>query len=48
MSKSLKLLAMAGLVVAVSACARESQQEEFIVVDPEPISTEPVYTGKYK
>ncbi|MGX9356632.1 hypothetical protein ACS3SW_16135 [Roseobacteraceae bacterium S113] len=49
MSKSLKLLAMAGLIVAVSACARqEPQQEEFVVVDPEPISVEPVYTGKYK
>lgn len=49
MSKSFKLLTMAGLIVAVSACARQEQpQEEFVVVDPEPISVEPVYTGKYK
>lgn len=49
MSKSLKLIAMAGLLVAVAACARQANEpEEFVVVDPEPISTEPVYTGKYK
>ncbi len=46
MSKSIKLLAMLGLVAGVAACA--TQEEEFIVVDPEPISVEPVYTGKYK
>ncbi len=48
MSKSIKLLAALGLIVVVSACAREQQTEEFVVVDPEPISTEPVFTGKYK
>ncbi len=47
MSKSIKLLAAFGLVAAVSACARNTQ-EEYVVVDPEPISVEPVYTGKYK
>ena len=46
MSKSIKLLAMFGFVAAVAACARE--QEEFVVVEPEPISVEPTYTGKYK
>jgi hypothetical protein len=46
MSKSIKLLAMASLLAAVAACA--SQEEEFVVVEPEPITTEPVYTGKYK
>ena len=46
MSKSIKLFAMAGLLAAVAACA--NRQEEFVVVDPEPISEEPVYTGKYK
>lgn len=46
MSKSIKVLATLGLVVLVSACAREQQTEEFVVV--EPISSEPVYTGKYK
>jgi hypothetical protein len=48
MSKSIKLLAMLGLVAGVAACGGNQQQEEFIVVDPEPISVEPVYTGKYK
>ena len=47
MSKSIKLLAMLGLVAGVSACGGQ-QEEEFVVVDPEPISVEPVYTGKYK
>ena len=46
MSKSIKLLAMVGLLAAVAACAQ--QAEEFVVVEPEPISVEPVYTGKYK
>jgi uncharacterized lipoprotein YajG len=48
MSKSIKLLATLGLIVLVAACAREQQVEEFVVVDPEPISQEPSYTGKYK
>ncbi|WP_375691054.1 hypothetical protein [Pseudooceanicola sp. LIPI14-2-Ac024] len=46
MSKSLKSILALGLVVFVAACAQ--QEEEYVVVDPEPISTEPVYTGKYK
>lgn len=46
MSKSLKFLAAIGLMAAVAACAQ--QEEEFVVVDPEPISTEPVFTGKFK
>ncbi len=46
MSNTLKLVAMVGLLVAVSACAR--QTEEFVVVDPEPISVEPVHLGKFK
>ena len=45
MSKNIKVLAALGFIVLVSACARE-QQEEIVVV--EPISSEPVYTGKYK
>jgi hypothetical protein len=48
MSKSIKLLSALGLVALVAACAEPAPQEEFIVVDPEPISVEPVYTGKYK
>ncbi len=45
MSKSIKLLATLGFIALVAACARE--QEEFVVVEPEPISTEPVQTGKF-
>ncbi len=47
MSKNLKVLATLGLIVLVAACARE-QEEEFVVVDPEPISSEPEFTGKFK
>ncbi|WP_165586993.1 hypothetical protein [Pseudaestuariivita atlantica] len=47
MSKSIKLLVAFGLVAGVAACA-SGNDEEFVVVDPEPISVEPVYTGKYK
>ncbi|UWQ29996.1 hypothetical protein [Leisingera sp. M523] len=46
MSKSIKLFALAGLLAAVTACAQ--QEEEFVVVEPEPISQEPEFTGKYK
>ena len=46
MSKSIKLLAMVGMLAVVAACG--SKEEEFVVVDPEPISVEPVYTGKLK
>lgn len=47
MSKHIKLLAIFGVVAAVAACGGQ-QEEEFVVVEPEPISTEPTYTGKYK
>ncbi|MEM7520231.1 MAG: hypothetical protein AAF307_04270 [Pseudomonadota bacterium] len=46
MSKSIKLLAAVGLMVAVAACAQ--QEEELVVVEPEPISVEPEFTGKFK
>lgn len=45
MSKSIKLFAMVGLLAVVAACG---SKEEFVIVDPEPISVEPAYTGKYK
>jgi len=48
MSKSLKLMAMFGLVAAVAACSSGQTEEEYVVVDPEPISVEPTYTGKFK
>lgn len=46
MSKSIKLLAVLGLALGVAACAQPAEEEEFVVV--EPISVEPVNTGKYK
>ncbi|MEP3686641.1 MULTISPECIES: hypothetical protein [Sulfitobacter] len=48
MSKSIKMLAAFGFVAVVSACTSGQTEEEFVVVEPEPISVEPVYTGKYK
>lgn len=48
MSKSIKTFAVLGLVVLVAACASPAPVEEYVVVDPEPISIEPTYTGKYK
>ena len=47
MSKSIKVLALLGLVGLAAACGRNNE-EEFVVVDPEPISQEPTYTGKFK
>ncbi|WP_238366984.1 hypothetical protein [Mesobacterium pallidum] len=46
MSKSIKLLALLGVVGTFAACG--STEEDYVVVQPEPISAEPVYTGKYK
>lgn len=48
MSKSIKFFAAAGLIAAVAACSSGQTEEEFVVVEPEPISVEPTYTGKYK
>ena len=47
MSNSIKSILAIGLVAFVGACAQPAQ-EEFVVVEPEPISIEPVITGKYK
>ncbi|MFK7837925.1 MAG: hypothetical protein AB8B60_17080 [Sulfitobacter sp.] len=48
MSKSIKFFAAAGLLAAVAACTSGQTEEEYVVVEPEPISVEPTYTGKYK
>lgn len=48
MSKSIKLFAVLGLVAGVAACGQKAPEEEFVVVQPEPVSHAPVYTGKYK
>ncbi|WP_204318678.1 hypothetical protein [Pseudooceanicola aestuarii] len=47
MSTSIKFVMALGVVASLAACAKQ-QQEEYVVVEPEPISVEPVYTGKYK
>ncbi len=47
MSNSIKSLMAIGLVAFVAACAQQAE-EEFVVVEPEPISQEPTQTGKYK
>ncbi|NHQ73756.1 hypothetical protein HAT86_04645 [Roseovarius gahaiensis] len=47
MSNSIKSIVAIGLVAFVAACAQQAE-EEFVVVEPEPISQEPVHTGKYK
>lgn len=47
MSKSINFLAAVGLLVTVAACDN-SPRQEYVVVQPEPISVEPTYTGKYK
>ena len=48
MSKSIKVLMALGFATLVTACGDATQEEEFVVVDPAPISAEPVYTGKFK
>jgi len=48
MSKTVTSILALGLVAMVAACGQQQQQEEFVVVEPEPISVEPAYTGKYK
>lgn len=49
MSQSIKSLAVLGLAGLVSACcAVKEPAEEFVVVEPAPITIEPAYTGKLK
>jgi len=46
MSISIKGLVSLGLVGLVAACAQPAE-EEYVVVEPEPITVEPEPTGKY-
>lgn len=50
MSNILKGAAALSLALVVSACGNNAPEEEYVVVEPEPepISVEPEYTGKYK
>ena len=48
MSKNIKTLGLVSIMVLAAACGRNAQEEEFVVVEPEPISVEPTHTGKYK
>ncbi|WP_424984512.1 hypothetical protein [Microbulbifer sp. S227A] len=46
MSTSFRIVAAIGLVAAISACDT-SPREEFVVAEPEAVTIEPTYTGKY-
>lgn len=53
MAKHITSILLVASLVAVSACATRNNdvatvEEEYIIVEPAPISVEPVYTGKYK
>ncbi|MEM6589787.1 MAG: hypothetical protein AAF641_15170 [Pseudomonadota bacterium] len=48
MSKTIKSILALSVVGFIAACGQQQQQEEFVIVDPEPISIEPVHTGKFK
>lgn len=47
MQKTIKLVAVAGMLVAVAACAK---RETVVYEEPDQttVSNEPTYTGKYK
>ncbi len=47
MFKSLKALAAAALLVGVAACSQSDDVEEFVIVDPGPVTVEPTFNGKY-
>ncbi|MFY9238601.1 MAG: hypothetical protein WAO78_06990 [Roseovarius sp.] len=46
MSNSIKSVLALGLMVVAAACAK-APEEDFVVIEPEPITMEPVSTGKY-
>ncbi|MGI3165081.1 hypothetical protein [Pseudooceanicola sp. 200-1SW] len=47
MSKSIQFILAASFVAGLAACSKPAN-DDYVVVAPEPISAEPVYTGKYK
>lgn len=46
MSNIIKGVLALGLVALTTACAQQAE-DEYVVVEPEPITMEPVSTGKY-
>ena len=47
MSKSIKSLCAVSLLALVAACGNNSGEvEEFVVVDPVPVTVEPTYNSK--
>lgn len=46
MSKAIRFVVLASFASLVVACG--SNEDEYVVPEPEPISTEPTFTGKYK
>ena len=48
MSKSIKSFCAVSLLVLVAACGNNDSgdAEEFVVVDPTPVTTEPTYNSK--
>ncbi|MEL6549208.1 MAG: hypothetical protein AAFQ54_03075 [Pseudomonadota bacterium] len=51
MSKSIKAVVALGLIALAAACARnvdDGAVEEFVVVEQEPVTMEPTFTGKFK
>ena len=47
MSKTLKLIAVFGITAFLAACAG-NQAGDVVIIEQEPISQEPAFTGKYK
>jgi len=50
MSKSIKSLFAVSLLALVAACGGANNAgdvEEFVVIDPVPVTIEPTFTGKY-
>ena len=51
MSRTIRLAALTAMAAAVAGCflgkTDEPIQEEIVYVNPEPISVEPVFQGKY-
>ncbi|MFA7588456.1 MAG: hypothetical protein WCY11_20100 [Novosphingobium sp.] len=46
MSKSILFLAMVGFVASLAAC-NKAPEEDYVVVQPAPVSVEPTFKSKY-